>query len=106
MAADLSQLSDADLQALMGGQPSAAPAAGVNPPMVGGPSTPSPLQSMSDEEFMQHYANSAPQMTGIAREVALPASNVAKGALASIGMPGTLAQVLINGYSKYIGAPV
>jgi hypothetical protein len=105
MAADLSQLSDADLQALMGGQPSAAPPAGVNPPMVGGPSTPSPLQSMSDDEFMQHYANSAPQMSGVAREVALPASNLAKGALAAAGMVGDAHGYLSDLTNRYLVAP-
>jgi hypothetical protein len=112
MAADLSQLSDADLLAAHAGV-SAAPPVGVSPPLVGASpdlagsaAMGSPLQSMSDDELMQHYANSTPQIEGVAREVALPASGVAKGALAAIGLPGSAVKGAINLYSNFIGAPL
>jgi hypothetical protein len=112
MAADLSQLSDADLLAAHAGV-SAAPPVGVSPPLVGaspdlagGAAPVSPLQGLSDDELMRHYANSTPQMEGVAREVALPASGVAKGALAAIGLPGSAVKGAINLYSNFFGAPL
>lgn len=45
------------------------------------------------------------QMTGVAREVALPASNVAKGAVTALGMPGDLIGQLTKLYSTTIGGP-
>lgn len=111
MAADLSQLSDADLLAGHA-MASGAPPAGLNPPTAGaspdlarGGAPLSPFAGMSDDELMQHYANSTPQMEGVAREVALPASGIAKGALGTVGMPGTLVQGLVHGYSQLIGQP-
>lgn len=47
----------------------------------------------------------APQMTGTAREIALPASALAKGALQGLGAPGDLLGGAFNAYTKYIGAP-
>ena len=82
--ADLSHISDADLSALY--QPS------------------SPLAGMSDADLSALHAQNVPQITGAAREVAMPASNVAKGVISALALPGDVARgVTMLGGAKAVG---
>src|SRR5258708_1824067 len=102
--ADLSQLSDDEIMRLYQGG-AAAPAVAPSAP----PNAPPPLDlsSLSDADLLSHYAAApAPQMEGVAREAALPASAATKGTLLSLSLPGEALRSGINLYSKYVGAPV
>lgn len=73
--ADITSLSDTDLQSLY--------QRGAPPPLAD-------LGAMSDDDLHKLYAQSAPQMAGTAREIALPASGVAKGLVSVAGLPGDI----------------
>ncbi len=124
--ADLSQLSDADLAAayhaaLAQPETSAQILQRPSPPIAGPGRTTIPvapgIEEMSDEDLQKLYAAIPPdqvrglaadakkEMTGAAREAALPASYAAKGVLDTLGVPGSIAKTAINQYSKYIGTP-
>jgi hypothetical protein len=72
---DLSAMPDADLlAALQGTAPATAPG----------------LSDMTDEQLLAAHTATAPQMAGAARAAALPASNVLKGAVSTLGIPGDI----------------
>ena len=115
---DLSGLTDDQLNALLAGQgtvPPPAPAAAL-PGQLSDPAHPlasamaadapansgADITQLSDQQLNALLATQpTPQMQGWKREVALPASAAAKGALTSLGGPADAVAL----YDKYVGVP-
>lgn len=71
--------------------------------------TPDPVQSLPPGfkiDAAEPSAQPVAQMQGVGREIALPASSFAKGALSAVGLPGDLLRSAVHLYSKYIGTPL
>lgn len=103
---DLSSLSDDDLTKMLAAAQGTTPGV-ATPTMAAAPAiAPSAaLAGMSDDDLRAAITAQTPQMQGMAREAALPASAAAKGVLGSLGMGGMIEQAVEKPFYNYVTSP-